>query len=168
MIIKNDYRIIITGNNGVGKTSLLNLIYESLISKSYSTLFLHQKIPQKKRKDVLKEVINLTKEEQGEVFSVVYRLGSSPKAILNSAIPSPGETKKLLYGLAMLERVPLLLLDESTNYLDVLAIRALSDALKEFEGAIVKAFVSSIGNKWWNLERSKKSVKLTEELKIIF
>lgn len=165
LTIKTDDRIILTGNNGTGKTSFLKVIMEYLSNKNSQFWYLPQEFTSIERKEIKDRVLTLDKEQQGDIFSIVYRLGSEPQAIMDTERPSPGETQKLLYGLAMIDKVPLLILDEPTNFLDILSVQSLIEALQEFEGAIIavshdKTFINSIGKEQWNLIKKGTLVTL--------
>ena len=50
---------------------------------------------------------------------IIRRLGSAPDGLLNSAAPSPGETRKLLLALGMTRAPEIIIMDEPTNHLDL-------------------------------------------------
>ena len=64
-------------------------------------------------------------------------LGCSPQVVENGVSMSPGEMRKLSLALGIGNFVWALLLDESTNHLDLQSIERLEEALKAFSGALV-------------------------------
>ena len=65
---------------------------------------------------------------------------------------SGGEKNRLLFGKLMMQDVNVLVMDEPTNHMDLEAIDALNNALKEFKGTLIfvshdRAFVSSLATR---------------------
>jgi ATPase subunit of ABC transporter with duplicated ATPase domains len=154
--IKNDSRIVISGNNGAGKTSFLEYITANLKGLPY--WYLPQELNEQSREDALKTFHALPEKEKGMILSLIYRLGSEPAAFLTTQRLSPGEARKLFFANAMLRGVSLILLDEPTNHMDTVSADALSDAIREFEGAAVlvthdRIFAEKTGNIFWKIER---------------
>jgi ATPase subunit of ABC transporter with duplicated ATPase domains len=154
--IKNDSRIIITGNNGTGKTSLLEYIAASLRGLSY--WYLPQELSEQSRQNALDAFHMLQEKEKGMILSLIYRLGSEPSAFLTTRHLSPGEARKLFFADAMLRGVSLILLDEPTNHMDTVSADALAAAIQEFEGAAVlvthdRTFAEKTGNVFWKIKR---------------
>ncbi|MDR1095611.1 MAG: ATP-binding cassette domain-containing protein, partial [Spirochaetaceae bacterium] len=121
--IKNDSRIVITGNNGTGKTSLLEYIAASL--KGLSFWYLPQELSGRSRQNALDAFHALKEKEKGMILSLIYRLGSEPSAFLATRRLSPGEARKLFFADAMMRGVSLILLDEPTNHMDTVSADAL-------------------------------------------
>jgi ATPase subunit of ABC transporter with duplicated ATPase domains len=155
--IKNDSRIVITGNNGAGKTSFLEYIAANLKGLS-SYWYLPQELSERSREDALDAFRALNEKEKGMVLSLIYRLGSEPSAFLTTQHLSPGEARKLFFADAMMRGVSLILLDEPTNHMDTVSADALACAIQEFEGAAVlvthdRIFAEKTGNVFWKIER---------------
>jgi len=79
----------------------------------------------------------LQKEEFTQVMNVVASLGSRPERVLDSANCSPGEWRKLFFGLGVLRKVNLIIMDEPTNHLDLPSIQCLENALAACESALL-------------------------------
>lgn len=165
--LKNDSRIIIRGNNGSGKTSFLEFLTSKLNKKGKHYYYLKQSYTKEDRVKIKKQFLSFDNDKQADILSTVFRLGSNPKSVLLSEIPSPGETQKLLYAIAIIEKAPLLVLDEPTNYLDILSIKSLIEALNEYNGAIISVthdryFASNVGGEIWEFikDNNKTIVKI--------
>jgi ATPase subunit of ABC transporter with duplicated ATPase domains len=75
---------------------------------------------------------------------------------------SGGEKNRLLFGKLMMQDVNVLVMDEPTNHMDMEAIEALNNALKDFEGTLIfvshdREFVSSLATRIIDI-RDKKVV----------
>jgi ATPase subunit of ABC transporter with duplicated ATPase domains len=162
--IKNDARIVITGGNGAGKTSLLEHI--AARQKGPSCWYLPQELDEHSREAALEILDTLNEKEKGAALSLVYRLGSDPSALLTTRRLSSGEARKLFFADAMRRGVSLILLDEPTNHIDTVSADALAAAIHEFEGAAVlvthdRVFADKIGTVFWNIERQGKRGRLS-------
>jgi len=167
--IENNDRIIIEGNNGVGKSSFIKHIINHLKEKRINHYYIAQEYSSKERIKLKQDVLNLDKENQSIVISNAFLLGVNPEDIYNNEILSPGENQKLLYSLAFLNKTPLLILDEPTNYLDIVSIKALIEAINKYDGALIavthdKYFCSAIAKKIWYLEKTEKICNLSEKI----
>jgi ATPase subunit of ABC transporter with duplicated ATPase domains len=62
---------------------------------------------------------------------------------------SGGEKNRLLFGMLMMQDINVLIMDEPTNHMDIEAIDALNNALKDFQGTLIfvshdREFVASL------------------------
>jgi len=65
---------------------------------------------------------------------------------------SGGEKNRLLFGKLMMSDINVLIMDEPTNHMDMEAIEALNNALKEWDGTLIfvshdREFVSSLATR---------------------
>ena len=160
-----DDRVVIVGENGSGKTSLLSSIVRDIDLARDRVFFLEQELSTSQRRAAIADFQRLSSAEKARVVSFIYRLGSEPDSVLSTECASPGETRKLLLALAMLREVSVLALDEPTNHLDALSVRVLADSLASFAGAVIlvthdKAFSSSLGAANWEVERRGNAANL--------
>lgn len=71
------------------------------------------------------------------MLGTLANLGVDPDRVLASDDPSPGEARKLALAYALGRAVALVVLDESTNHLDLPSIERLEDALVAYEGTLL-------------------------------
>ena len=135
--IRNDSRIVLSGPNGSGKTSLLEYILAAINKNNLDFWYLPQELGKHEIEAARNELQSLNEKEKGDVFSVIYRLGSEPASLFSSHDISPGEARKLCFALAMRRHVSLILLDEPTNHMDSVSAMSLADAICEYAGAAV-------------------------------
>ena len=149
---RND-RIGILGLNGMGKTTLLNLIAGELLPDSgtiergqtvkigYYTQEETEIEPDIRVIDYIQNENNAIKTADGKQLSASQMLENflfSPQAQYNKIFRLSGGEKKRLRLLKVLAGSPnLLLLDEPTNDLDVFTLSILEEYLDSFPGAIV-------------------------------
>lgn len=151
-LIQNKDRIGIVGDNGVGKSTLLNLIAGKLqpqagqliIGETVRVAYFSQQI---EGLDESKRVINYLQEVAEEV-----KIGSGttsiaelleqflfPRSTHGTMIEklSGGEKKRLYLLKLLLEKPNVLLLDEPTNDLDIATLTVLENFLQGFAGPVI-------------------------------
>jgi len=152
LLIQNKDRIGIVGDNGVGKSTLLNLIAGKLepqagqliIGETVRVAYFSQQI---EGLDESKRVINYLQEVAEEV-----KIGGGPTSIAELLeqflFPrsthgtlieklSGGEKKRLYLLKLLLEKPNVLLLDEPTNDLDIATLTVLENFLQGFAGPVI-------------------------------
>ncbi|PKP52014.1 MAG: ABC transporter [Bacteroidetes bacterium HGW-Bacteroidetes-1] len=146
-------RIGIVGNNGVGKTSFLNLITEietpdkgrvlsgDTIVYGYYTQQGIQFNEDQKVIDIVKEIADVIQTGNGTVATASQLLSRFmfPPQVQNQPVSllSGGE-KRRLYLLTVLVRNPnFLILDEPTNDLDLLTLQSLEEFIQSFPGCLL-------------------------------
>ena len=161
-------KVGISGENGVGKSTFIRYFIKS-IDFQHDYLYIPQEITDKQAQKLFDDISNLNSDEKGELFTLVQRLGSDAKALLNSAIPSPGEVRKLLIAQGLLKHPSLIILDEPTNHMDLDSIQSLETSLKEYEGALLfithdETFLENLSTKEWLFEKSQNQPYTVQEI----
>lgn len=161
LYIKPDDRIGITGQNGAGKSTLLrNLLPDITIPREHIT-YIPQEIDLAQSQYILKEAQTLSNEQKGHLMNIVSRLGSRPHRLLESATPSPGETRKLMLALGMTKRPQIVILDEPTNHMDLPSIECLENALSLCPCCLIlishdDAFLKKLIRQHWHISKTVK------------
>lgn len=152
LIIQNKDRIGIVGDNGVGKSTLLNLINGDLEPTSGKldigdTIRVGYFSQQLKDMDETKRVINYLQEVADEVKTSVGTTSISelleqflfPRSSHGTLIAklSGGEKKQLYLLKLLIEKPNVLLLDEPTNDLDIATLTVLENFLANFAGPVI-------------------------------
>ncbi len=150
--IASGEKVAVLGVNGIGKTTLLNVMMGELIPNegtvtwgksaqpTYFTQDHHETIP--KDTTVYEWLRSFDEEaDQQTLRSILGRMLFSKDEVHKSTeVLSGGETARLMIAKMLLLQGNVLVLDEPTNHLDLESIDALSKALAEFTGTVV--FVS--------------------------
>ncbi len=152
--IKDKSRIVIVGDNGEGKSTILKAISgvlpkSKLKNKSdehkekiykHSNLrigyFAQHHVDHLDHNQNALSVITALGFREEEAISAMARFGlNSPNQKIGTL--SGGQKSRLAFTLISLNNPNLLILDEPTNHLDMQMIKALADAIKNFPGAVV-------------------------------
>ena len=124
-------RVAITGPNGGGKSTFLRHLLPLLTLPEDKLTYIPQEINEGESRKIIAEVRSLNREKLGKTMTIIRRLGSIPERLLETALPSPGEIRKLLLALGMAQSPYLIILDEPTNHLDIDSINCVEEALAE-------------------------------------
>ncbi|MGI6422766.1 MAG: ribosomal protection-like ABC-F family protein [Syntrophomonadaceae bacterium] len=144
--IKRGEKVGISGPNGCGKTTLVNIIVgrESLdagnifVSPSARIAFLSQDLPQGEINSVLDTLKAAKLEERKNTLQLLHNLGLAyDRMQLPMGKLSRGERMKIAMGMAIMGEYDLLIMDEPTNHLDVYSREALEESLIGFPGTIL-------------------------------
>jgi ATPase subunit of ABC transporter with duplicated ATPase domains len=79
----------------------------------------------------------LPPEARGRALSIVAQLNSEPERLLEGDAISPGEMRKLMLALGILDSPELIIMDEPTNHLDLGSTEALERVLSAYPGALL-------------------------------
>jgi len=124
-------RIALTGENGLGKSTLIRHVLEHLQVSKEKLVSVPQEVSAEDSQTLLEEIKRLPNEERGRVMTTISRLGSRPARLLESALPSPGEVRKLLLAIGIVRGPHLIVMDEPTNHMDLPGIMCLEQALSD-------------------------------------
>jgi len=157
LLIKEQDKIGIIGENGAGKSSFLNHLLSTTDLKD-EYLYIPQEITQAESKKLFDDINELVNDKKGEIYTIVRKLGSDPIKLQDSFIPSPGEVRKLMIAKGLLESPSLIILDEPTNHMDLDSVLSLELALKEYNGTMLvishdKIFLDAIITETWEFEK---------------
>ena len=134
--VGNTDHIALLGDNGSGKTTLVRRLMAN-IPATTRALYIAQEPTAQERRAALKRLRDLGGAERGRVLSAVAQLNSAPERILEGGEVSPGEMRKLMLALGILDAPELIVMDEPTNHLDLGSTEALERMLAAFPGALV-------------------------------
>ncbi|MEJ6400656.1 ABC-F family ATP-binding cassette domain-containing protein [Nicoliella lavandulae] len=177
MLVQGNERIGISGENGAGKSSLLNVIAGRLpldsgvvtIGETVKMAYYTQQtepIPEDKRViNYLSDVGQHVTDNQGNELSITELLEQFlfPRFMHGTLIRKlSGGEKRRLYLLKLLMQQPnVLLLDEPTNDLDIGTLTVLEDYIEHFSGTVItvshdRYFLDKVANRLFFFEGNGK------------
>ena len=140
-------KIVLTGSNGIGKTTLLKSILGLIptlkgkvdLGENLAIGYFEQEMSGKIETTCLEEIWEeFPGMSQYEVRSALAKCGLTTKHIESKVkVLSGGEQSKVRLCKILNRESNILVLDEPTNHLDVDAKTALAQALKEYKGSIL-------------------------------
>ena len=157
--VYNGVKTALWGENGTGKTTLLNLISEngnsdiSIVPKARIGYFRQGFENLDPDKSVLENVMLDSVQRETIARTILARLLIQGEAVYKKVgVLSGGEKIKTAFAKMFVSGANILLLDEPTNYLDMQSIEALEAVLKEYEGTVLfvshdKAFVNGVADR---------------------
>ncbi|MFC5630694.1 MULTISPECIES: ATP-binding cassette domain-containing protein [Streptococcus] len=145
--IKAGDKISLVGKNGSGKTQFLELIYslkdliskEDYISNNISIGYFKQSLNLFNKNDVLLKVLLMESEQPNQVvFDTLASLGFRNEEMKRRYEQlSGGQKVKANLAKILLGNYNVLFLDEPNNYLDIIAMQALENFLKAYDGTFI-------------------------------
>ena len=161
-------KIVLTGANGIGKTTLLKSILGLIpalagtceLGENLQIGYFEQEVKGDNRTTCIEELWqDFPSYTQYEIRSALAKCGLTTKHIESQVrVLSGGEQAKVRLCKLINRDTNVLLLDEPTNHLDVDAKEALKSALKEYKGSILlichePEFYQDIVNEVWDMSR---------------
>lgn len=162
--IERGDRVALLGANGIGKSTLLEILSQNLQPGSgtfeWGHAAQHAYFPQDHAREVkgsstLLEWLcqfdrQMNEEQFRQILAKVLFSGDDVKKPID--ILSGGETARLILAKMMVQKHNILIFDEPTNHLDMEAIEALLEALHNYPGTILfvshnRHFVSSVATR---------------------
>ncbi len=146
--LKAGEKMVITGFNGIGKSTLLKTLvgelsplggsvwYGETVIPGYYAQELLWPAPEQKVLEIFRDALPSYTEQ--EIRRIVFRCGISSEHVLQKVgTLSGGEQAKIKLGVLMQRPCNFLLLDEPTNHLDRKAKESLREALTTFKGTVL-------------------------------
>ena len=165
--VEGGERIALLGENGTGKTTLLNMI----VGLDWPDAGMIRLGPSVKAA-YLPQVIHFDHPERSILDTMLYELDITPQSARNRlaayqftgedvfksvSVLSGGELSRLRLCMLMDESINLLILDEPTNHLDIDSREWLEQAVEEFDGTLLfvshdRYFINRFATRVWELE----------------
>jgi len=150
-------RIALIGPNGSGKSTLVRHIMETSTLESHRLIYVPQEITADESIAIHKAARSATGDRLGETMNWVSRLGSDPRRVLDTVLPSPGEVRKLLLAMKLTEHPHLIVMDEPTNHMDLPSIECLEEALADCSCGLLLVshdtrFLNRLTTTRWSIE----------------
>lgn len=176
LYIKGAKKVALIGENGVGKTTLLRLIYHELkkntsfkvgyMSQNYEDELLNYLSPL----DYLSKILNVSNKE--DLTKIQTYLGSLKLTYeeMNRSISSlsGGEKAKIFFAKLILEKDNVMLLDEPTRNISPLSNKAFINSIKEYNGVLIavshdRNFVYQVFDDIYELDKENGLKKISKE-----
>ena len=167
--IQHQDKIALLGENGVGKTTLLKIICgldkdfcgNLKINPSVKIGYFAQELDNlNSEATVLDDVLlegNTVEETRLLLAGLLFRGDDVFKKIRNLSM---GEKGRVAFAKLILSGANLLVLDEATNYMDIVSKEKIEEVLEEFGGSIIfvshdRYFIRRLANKVFTIENRK-------------
>jgi len=165
LLLEAGAKLAIIGENGAGKTTLLRCLVDELSANEGIVKWSENAsigyCPQDSTTDFDCDLSlfdwmsqwRTPKHDDLKVRAMLGRLLFTEDDFNKKAkVCSGGEKNRLLFGKLMMSDINILIMDEPTNHMDMEAIEALNNALKEWDGTLIfvshdREFVSSLATR---------------------
>ncbi len=150
-------RIAVVGPNGAGKSTLLRHLLPRFNLPPQRLISIPQEVAVPEARAIMRQVSELPREMLGKVMTSVSRLGSRPERLIASALPSPGEIRKIMLALGVVRGPHLIVMDEPTNHMDLPSIGCVEEALSDCPCALLLVshdwrFLAALAEWSWTLQ----------------
>ena len=158
-LILNGEKVAIIGDNGTGKSTLINEIISNsnpsiVVGSNQKVAYLSQIIEfEDKKQSLLEYFIYETGLEEVISRSVLYNFQFFKKDVSKRVgALSGGEKLRLKLAILLQKEINLLILDEPTNHIDIETREVLEDTLSKFKGTLIfvshdRYFINKLANK---------------------
>ncbi len=158
-LILNGEKVAIIGDNGTGKSTLINEIISNLnpcivVGSNQKIAYLSQIIQfVDSKQSLLEYFISETELEEDIARSVLHNFQFFKKDVLKRVgILSGGEKLRLKLAILLQKEINLLILDEPTNHIDIETREVLEDTLSKFKGTLIfvshdRYFINKLANR---------------------
>ena len=164
--VRGGDKIAILGKNGTGKTTLLKKIMNEsegiTLSPAMKIGYFSQNLDVLDvNKSILENVSKTSKQDETFVRTVLARLHFYRDDVYKKVdVLSGGERVKVSFAKLFVSEVNTLLLDEPTNFLDIDALEALEDLLKDYAGTVLvvshdRRFLKNIASRILTIENKE-------------
>jgi ATPase subunit of ABC transporter with duplicated ATPase domains len=179
-VVNRGEKIVVTGRNGVGKTTLLRALLADAPDQPHNPADIDRGtlrwghevsvgyLPQDHTGAIEKGTSAVEwlhrfdpDSSRQEIHGLLGQmLFSGEEGLKPTHALSGGETARLLFCRLMLLKPNVLVLDEPTNHLDLEAINALNIALQKYEGTVLlvthdEDLLEEVGTRVWQFERGR-------------
>ena len=176
LYIKGAKKVALIGENGVGKTTLLRLIYHELKKNtSFKVGYMSQNYEDEllnylSSLDYLSKTLNVSNKE--DLTKIQTYLGSLKLTYeeMNRSISSlsGGEKAKIFFAKLILEKDNVMLLDEPTRNISPLSNKAFINSIKEYNGVLIavshdRNFVYQVFDDIYELDKENGLKKISKE-----